>query len=93
MTALTVDVDSNAWGICGSRGGNIPTECRRRGTEAVRDLSYPDVGIGQQRLGGLDVVVGKFRRAPSLAAKATGGGEARLGAIIKVDCYVDKVLL
>jgi hypothetical protein len=32
-------------------------------------------------LAGLDVVVCEFLRTPSLAAEATGGGEARLGAL------------
>src|SRR5215471_17970497 len=44
------------------------------------DLRHADIGIGQQRLGGFDVVIGEFWRAASGAAKPTGGGEARLGA-------------
>jgi hypothetical protein len=31
----------------------------------VRNLSHADVGIGQHRLGGLDVVVGEFRQSDS----------------------------
>jgi hypothetical protein len=46
----------------------------------MRYLPHTDIGVDQQRLGGLNVVVGEFRRPASGAAKATGGGEARLGA-------------
>src|SRR5271170_29301 len=46
---------SNAGGIRGSRGGNIAIERRRRYAEAMRDLGNADVGIGQHRLGGLNV--------------------------------------
>jgi hypothetical protein len=45
-------------------------ERRRRDAEPLRDLSYGDVGIGEHRLGGLDVVVGEFRRPASRAASA-----------------------
>jgi hypothetical protein len=47
----------------------------------VRDLSHADVGIGEHRLGGLDVVVCEFRRAASGAANAPRGGKARLGTL------------
>jgi hypothetical protein len=47
----------------------------------VRDLSHADVGIGEQRLGGLDVVVREFRRPASGAASAPRGGKPRLGAL------------
>jgi hypothetical protein len=60
---------SNVRGIRGSRGGDVPVECRRRDAEAVRDLGHADVGIGEHCLGGLDVVVREFRRAASRAAK------------------------
>ena len=40
-----------------------------------------DVGVGQHRLGGLNVVVGEFWRTTSGATRAPGGGEARLGAL------------
>jgi hypothetical protein len=36
----------------------------------MRDLGDADVGIGQHRLGGLDIVVGEFRGASSSAAGA-----------------------
>ena len=52
---------SNARGIRGSRGGDVTIERRRRDAEPLRDLSYSDLGIGEHRLGGLDVVVGEFR--------------------------------
>lgn len=72
-------------GIRGSCGGDLPgdvsKERRRRDTEAVRDLGYANIRVGQQRFGALDVVVAEFRRTPSVAAKATGGGEARLGTL------------
>ena len=47
----------------------------------MRDLGDADVGIGEHRLGGLDVVVGEFRRPASGAANTPRGGEARLGAL------------
>jgi hypothetical protein len=47
----------------------------------VGDLHHTDVGIGEHRLGGLDVVVGEFRRSASRAASAPRGGQARLGAL------------
>jgi hypothetical protein len=47
----------------------------------VRDSGHADVGIGQHRLGGLDVVVRQFRRTASGAANAPRGGEARLGTL------------
>ena len=47
----------------------------------MRDLGDADVGIGQHRLGGLDIVVGEFRGASSSAAGAPRGGKARLGAL------------
>jgi len=72
---------SNAWRIRGSRGRDVPIERRRGYAEAVRNLGHADVGVGQHRLGGLDVVVGKFWRAASGAARAPSGGEARLGAL------------
>jgi hypothetical protein len=46
----------------------------------VRDLRHDDVGIGEHRLGGLDVVVRQFRWTASRATSAPRGGEARLGA-------------
>jgi hypothetical protein len=63
-----------------ARRGCTIEGCRRE-TEAVRDLGDADIRIGEQCFGGLDVVVREFRRTPSLAAEATGGGEARLGAL------------
>jgi hypothetical protein len=47
----------------------------------VRDLGDADVGVGQPRLGGLDVLVSEFWRTTSGMARAPGGGEARLGAL------------
>jgi hypothetical protein len=47
----------------------------------VCDLSDADIGVGQHRLGGLDVVVGEFWRTASGTARAPGGGEAGLGAL------------
>ena len=44
---------SNVWGICGSCGRDIAIERRRGHAEAVGDLGHADVGIGQQRLGGV----------------------------------------
>ena len=58
-----------------------PFKRRRRDAEPVCDLSHADVGIGEHRLGGLDVVVGEFWRTPSGAARAPGGSETRLGAL------------
>jgi hypothetical protein len=42
----------------------------------MRDLSHADVRIGQQRLGGLNVLIGQFRRAASRAANSPRGGES-----------------
>src|SRR5215469_1175983 len=61
---------SNAWGIRGARGGQISIQRRRRDAEPVCDLSHADVGIGEHRLGSLDVVVRQFRRPASRAARA-----------------------
>ena len=72
---------STAWGIRGSRGGDVTIERRWRDAEAVRDLGHAVVGIGQHRLGGFDVVVRQFRRTASGAACAPRGGKARLGAL------------
>jgi hypothetical protein len=47
----------------------------------VCDLSHADVGIGQYRLGSLDVIVREFRWTASRAANAPRSGEARLGAL------------
>src|SRR3954453_7504231 len=71
----------NARGVCGSRGGYIPIERRGGDTEAVRDLSYGNVRISKQRLGGLDIILGEFRGTASGAAKPPRGGETRLGAL------------
>src|SRR5438132_14404394 len=65
----------------GACGGDVSIERRRGDTETVCDLGDADVGVGQHRLGSLDVVVGKFWRATSGAAGAARGGEARLGAL------------
>jgi hypothetical protein len=46
----------------------------------VRNLRHANARVGEQGLGSLDVVIDEFRRTASRAAKATGGGEARLGA-------------
>jgi hypothetical protein len=72
---------SNARGIRGSGGGDVTIERRRRDAEPLRNLSYSDVGIGEHRLGGLDVIIGEFRRTASRAASAPRGGKARLGAL------------
>ena len=72
---------SNVRKIRGARGGDVPIERRRRDTETVCDLGDADVGIGQHRLGGLDVVVGEFRRSASGAAGAPSSGEACLSTL------------
>jgi hypothetical protein len=43
-------------------------------------------GIGEQCLGGLDVVLREFRRTASSAARAPRGGKARLGAAMANHC-------
>jgi hypothetical protein len=60
--------------VCGSRGGTVTIVHRRRQAEAVSDFCYADVGISQQRPGGLDVVVGEFRRTATSAAGARRAG-------------------
>src|SRR3954447_2151086 len=72
---------SSARGICGSCGGNIPIERGGGDTKALRNLSDGDVGIGQHRLGGLDVVLCQFWRSPASAPKPPRSSEARLGAL------------
>src|SRR4051812_18024447 len=72
---------SNTRGIRGSCSRKIPIECRWRDTKALRDLSDDDVGIGEHRLGGFDVILREFRRTASGTAKAPGGGQTRLGAL------------
>jgi hypothetical protein len=52
----------------------------------MRDLGYADVAIGQQRLGGLDIVICEFRRTPSSATGAPGGRKARLGCALGSGC-------
>ena len=47
----------------------------------MRDLSHADVGIGQQRLSGLDVIVREFGRTASRAANASRGCKTRLRAL------------
>ena len=65
--------------VPGSQYANLtkpPIERRGRDAEAVRDLRHADVGIGEHRLGALDVVVRQFRRSASGAANAARDGEA-----------------
>jgi hypothetical protein len=47
----------------------------------VRDFSDADVGIGEQRFGDLDIVVGGFWQTTSGATCAPSGGKPRLGAL------------
>src|SRR5215217_4813711 len=72
---------SNARGIRGARSREISVECCRRDTETLRDLCYGDVGIGKHRLGGLDVILGEFRRTASGAAKTPRGSKTRFGTL------------
>jgi hypothetical protein len=52
-----------------------------RHARAVRDLRHADVGIGEHRLRGLDVLAGEFWRAPSDAAGAPSRSKTRLCAL------------
>src|SRR3954447_19299538 len=72
---------SNTRSIRGSCSRKIPIERRRRDTKALRDLSDGDVGIGEHRLGGLDVILGEFRRAASGATEPPRRGQTRLCAL------------
>ena len=72
---------SDTWGIRGSCSRKIPIERRRRDTKALRDLSDGDVGVSEHRLGGLDVILGEFRRTAAGTAKAPRGGQTRLGTL------------
>jgi hypothetical protein len=56
---------SNARGIRGPCGGNVPIERRGGNTEALRDLRDGNVGIGEHRIGGLDIVIREFWRTAS----------------------------
>jgi hypothetical protein len=49
---------------------NISVECCSRNPEAIRYLNHADIRIGEHRLGGLELVVHKFRRTASRAASA-----------------------
>jgi hypothetical protein len=60
----------------GSRPPYSPVARRRRCAICVT----PNVGIGEHRLGGFDVVVREFRWADSGAANTPRDGKARLGA-------------
>jgi len=71
---------SQAPGYSQSVRRDVPIECRRSDA-AVRDLGHADVGIGEHRLGGLDVVVREFRRTASCATNAARGGKACLSAL------------
>jgi hypothetical protein len=71
---------SKAWGIRGSCGRDVPIERRRGHAEAVRDLGHADVGIGQHRLGDLDVVIREFRRPASPGAPRCGCGASVFAA-------------
>lgn len=64
-----------------SRCGDVTIKRSGRNAKPVRDLSHADVGIGEHRLSGLDVVVRQLRRTASCAANAPRGGEACLGAL------------
>jgi hypothetical protein len=44
-------------------------------------LRYGNIRIGEQRLGGLDVVISEFRRTASGTAETPRGGKTRLGAL------------
>jgi hypothetical protein len=44
----------------------------RRDTETMCDLGDADVGIGQQRFGSLDVIVGEFSAADLRCGQAHG---------------------
>jgi len=77
----STEIARNARSIRGSRRWDVPIERRGRDAEAVRYLGHGDVGIGEHRLGGLDIVIGEFRGASSSAAGAPRGGKARLGAL------------
>ena len=71
----------NFRGVGGARGGDIAIERGRRHAEAVRDLSNADIGIRKQCPRGFEVLLGQLRRTATRAAEATGGREARLGAL------------
>jgi hypothetical protein len=72
---------SNSRRIRGSCGGDVAIERRGRDAEAMRDLSYADVGISQHRLGGLDVVVRELRWTASRTTDAPRGGKSGLGPL------------
>src|SRR3954447_13016394 len=89
LTPRTIRGASGLWGAPlstvrgtrGSCGGDVPIERRARNTDAGPALRHAAVGIAEQRLGGLDVVVREFRRPPSGAPSAPRGGKPRLGAL------------
>ena len=64
-----------------SRSGNVAIEGRGGHAKAMRNLRHTDVGVSEQCLGSLDVVVGELWRAAPGATEATGSGETRSGAL------------
>ena len=72
---------SRLWHIRSSRGGDVTIERSGRNAKPVRDLRHADVGVGEHRLSGLDVVVRQLRRTASGAANAPRGGKSCLGAL------------
>ena len=72
---------SNTRDIRGSCSGEVPIERRRRDAEAVRDLSDPDIGIGEQRPRDIKVVFCQLWRSTAGATGAPRRREARLGAL------------
>jgi hypothetical protein len=76
---------SNARRIRGSRDRDVPIRRRRRDAEPVCDLGHANVGIGEHRLGALDVVVGEFRRPASGSARVARR-RGRLGCVRGLGC-------
>jgi hypothetical protein len=58
----------------------LAIEHRRREAKAMRDLCRRDVEIGEQQLGGLNVVISGFPGTPSCGRRDKPGG-ARLSAL------------
>jgi hypothetical protein len=78
---MVSSVISTVLGIRRPRGGRVTIQRRGRNARTVSDLSHAEVGIGEHRLSGLDVVVRQLQRTTSGAANAPRGGEACLGAL------------
>src|SRR5215213_10892324 len=72
---------TGALGIRSACGREIPVERRGGDAEALCDLRYGDIGVGEHRLCGLDVVLRELWRTAPSAANPPRSSKTRLGAL------------